>query len=103
MYAMAWKVVYQPKKVGKQALRLPKPAHAKLIRLIGELAVLGPERADWKNFGRLRRQPGQRSDEVRYHCHLSSGKQCAVACWKVYNNTITIEVYYVGSHQNAPY
>ena len=35
-----------------------------------------------------------------YHCHLS---RKWVACWKNESGTLTIEVYYVGSRQSAPY
>jgi mRNA-degrading endonuclease RelE of RelBE toxin-antitoxin system len=36
----------------------------------------------------------------KYHCHLNYR---VVACWTCEKNTITIEVYYVGSRENAPY
>jgi len=35
-----------------------------------------------------------------YHCHLAHHY---VACWRHEKRTITIEVYYVGSRENAPY
>jgi mRNA-degrading endonuclease RelE of RelBE toxin-antitoxin system len=35
-----------------------------------------------------------------YHCHLTYHY---VACWRHEKQTITIEVYYVGSRENAPY
>ena len=34
-----------------------------------------------------------------YHCHLNYRY---VACWRHEKNTITIEVYYVGSREQAP-
>lgn len=38
--------------------------------------------------------------ENEYHCHLTYRY---VACWRQEKGTITIEVYYVGSRENAPY
>jgi len=35
----------------------------------------------------------------KYHCHLNFSY---VACWTYEQETITIEVYYVGSLENAP-
>lgn len=35
-----------------------------------------------------------------YHCHLS---RKWVACWTNENGTLTIEVYYAGSRESAPY
>ena len=46
----------------------------------------------FKNYGKLR--------ENEYHCHLTYHY---VACWRHEKNTITIEVQYVGSRENAPY
>jgi hypothetical protein len=43
------------------------------------------------NYGKLS------NDE--YHCHLTHHD---VACWRHEKGTITIEVYYVGSRENAP-
>lgn len=37
------------------------------------------------------------------HCHLQKGNPTYVCCWKVFEDTQTIEVYYVGTHENAPY
>ncbi len=37
-----------------------------------------------------------------YHCHLSHNHGY-VACWENQKKTITMEVYYVGSHKDAPY
>jgi hypothetical protein len=60
--------------------------HASLI----ESGPLGPHK--WPNFSKLN------TDE--YHCHLDLHH---VACWKNDKNKITIEVYYVGSREDAPY
>ena len=44
------------------------------------------------NYGKL--------NDNEYHCHLTHHY---VACWRHEKGTITIEVYYVGSRENAPY
>ena len=36
----------------------------------------------------------------QYHCHLSRDW---VACWSYAKTSKTIEVYYAGSRENAPY
>ncbi len=53
----------------------------------------------WPNFGKLFEKK-----EDKYHCHLIKGRPTYVACWKVVDkNTRQIEVYYVGTHEKAPY
>lgn len=37
-----------------------------------------------------------------HHCHLRKGKPTYVACWAVTNEN-KIEVFYVGTHEGAPY
>ena len=46
----------------------------------------------WKNYSKLGKN--------KYHCHLNYRH---VACWTAEKETITIEVYYVGSREKAPY
>jgi mRNA-degrading endonuclease RelE of RelBE toxin-antitoxin system len=46
----------------------------------------------FQNYSKLR--------ENEYHCHLTYHY---IACWRLEQQTITIEVYYVGSRENAPY
>ncbi len=36
----------------------------------------------------------------QHHCHLA---RKWVACWRMEEGTIEIEVYYAGSRENAPY
>jgi hypothetical protein len=39
-----------------------------------------------------------------YHCHVSAGRPTYVACWTVVEKRIKIvEIFYVGTHENAPY
>jgi hypothetical protein len=40
------------------------------------------------------------SAQDEYHCHLAHKW---VACWRIREGEIEIEVYYAGSRENAPY
>ena len=56
----------------------------------------GPVRGDWPNFSKLGKNT--------YHCHLKKGKPTYVACWRMLDKSKkVIEVYYVGTHEKAPY
>lgn len=96
----------QPKKA------LPEYVRGALQALIREIEcfgpTLGPNNKNWPHFGPLGKD--------QYHCHLtksksgssSNGKKgvgtCYVTCWKVEDKKIKIvKVYYVGTHENAPY
>lgn len=67
--------------------------------LTKHMELCGPmNRGRWSNYGPLL---GQKS---RYHCHLKKGRPTYVACWEVISTESKIaEVYYVGTHENAPY
>ena len=80
------------KRAYKMFFKLPKKAQKKFEMLLNDLADFGPVLTNWRNFSKL--------SEDTYHCHLDYSW---VACWKKEKNTITIEVYYVGSRENAPY
>jgi mRNA-degrading endonuclease RelE of RelBE toxin-antitoxin system len=81
-----------PRKVGKRLNRLPKPVLHRFVALVEQLREQGPVVRNWQNFGKLGKN--------EYHCHLTYSY---VACWRHEKETITIEVYYVGSRENAPY
>lgn len=87
MYAVVVK-----KKVQKGLGRLPQAIVAKFGALVSDLERNGPVQTSWMNYSQL--------GNGDYHCHLSYHY---VACWRNENGTITIEVYYVGSRENAPY
>jgi len=58
-----------------------------------DLETNGPEQPGWMNYSKLGKN--------KYHCHLNYHY---AACWQVEaDNTLTLEVYYVGSRENAPY
>lgn len=84
--------VKAPKKVRKQLSKLPESIQDRFWYLERNLAETGPMQPNWPNFSKLGRDT--------YHCHLGYSW---VACWMHDKDTITIEVYYVGSRQNAPY
>ena len=86
----------------KQYKKLKKSGRARpnIIDIIDflmlELEKNGPERKDWPNYSKL--------STDTYHCHLKNGRPTYVACWKVFNSQLKhIEVYYVGTHEGAPY
>lgn len=76
----------------KGAASLPPPAMRKLALLLLYLEERGPVQPKYPNYSRL--------GADRYHCHLGYHW---VACWKVLNERIEMEVYYVGSRESAPY
>ncbi|MBN2037664.1 MAG: hypothetical protein JW768_13065 [Chitinispirillaceae bacterium] len=79
-------------KVHKNLYKLPKNVQERFVALVEQLRERGPVAHGWQNYSKL--------GDGRYHCHL---KYSYVACWTHEKGTITIEVYYVGSRENAPY
>jgi mRNA-degrading endonuclease RelE of RelBE toxin-antitoxin system len=83
----------------RQKKRLPANISEKLARLIGDLEKIGPIQKEWSHFGALKNFP-----ENSYHCHIKSGRPTYVVCWKVRDKAIhIIEIFYVGTHESAPY
>lgn len=80
------------KKVLKNILKMPKKIQKYLADLLQDLQYSGPIQKQWSNFSEIGKN--------EYHCHLDYHW---VACWKHEKNTLLIEVYYVGSRENAPY
>ena len=80
------------KKVLKGMRYLPAGVVSKYLALQHDLEVNGPVQPSWPNYSQL--------GDGAYHCHLDYHH---VACWRCENGTITIEVYYVGSREEAPY
>jgi hypothetical protein len=74
-----------------------KPSIIDLIDLLMmELQAKGPERKNWPNYSKLSKDT--------YHCHLKKGRPTYVACWRVFSTEMKkIQVYYVGTHEGAPY
>lgn len=76
--------------------------YAQLALLAKEMEIAGPFRSNWSNFGPLAKTKTIRNNS--YHCHIKKGKPTYVVCWRVEDNIIKIiEVFYVGTHEKAPY
>jgi mRNA-degrading endonuclease RelE of RelBE toxin-antitoxin system len=81
------------KAVAKKLQKLPENIQDRFENLVQVLRQSGPSGAHiFHNYGKL--------GENEYHCHLTHH---FVACWRHEKRTITIEVYYAGSRENAPY
>lgn len=98
---MKWNVVFS--RQARKSIRSNKtPQEIKDLAeaLADELEDLGPTRNHWANYGKFKGLP--RGVDKR-HCLLRKGNPTWVCCWQVEKKRITIEVYYVGTHENAPY
>jgi mRNA-degrading endonuclease RelE of RelBE toxin-antitoxin system len=81
------------KSVLKNLCRLPENVQDRFENLVQVLRQSGPAGAYiFQNYGKL--------GENEYHCHLTYR---FVACRRHEKGTITIEVNYAGSRENAPY
>ncbi len=95
-----WAVNFS-REAGKQYEKLRRSGSRPSINDVIDLLVLdmqktGPQLFHWPNYGPLGKEC--------FHCHLRKGKPTYVACWRVLDKqTKNIEVYYVGSHEGAPY
>ena len=86
----------------KQKRKLPVAIVESLARLIGDMEQDGPIQKNRPHFGALKK--GKNIPENSYHCHIKSGRPTYVVCWQVQDRKIQIiEIYYVGTHENAPY
>ncbi len=87
-----WQVKIK-RKLQRQVEALPPKVQDLFADLKMDLEYGGPEQITWKNYSKLGKN--------KYHCHLTYHY---VACWSADDNmTLTLEVYYVGSRENAPY
>lgn len=95
-----WSVRFSTK-AGRQYERLSKSGVKPSINDTIDLLVMdlendGPERFNWPNYDKL--------SGTTYHCHLKKGRPTYVACWTVLDYKLKyIEIYYVGTHEGAPY
>lgn len=101
---MSWMVRYkgQAKKALKVGNRsISQDARDAMNTLHLDLEEEGPTQIAWPNYSKLKKQ-GKNID--RRHCHLLKGKPTYVVCWEVVDKEKQIlEVYYVGTHEKAPY
>ena len=86
-----WKVVAAKKQL-KRLAKLPETVKLLFAALENDLRLDGPEQPGWRNYSKL--------GGNKHHCHLNYSY---VACWTADKGSITIEVYYVGSREGAPY
>ncbi len=88
-------------KVGKQIEKLPEDAYSSLQLLFVDLQNKGPNPGvHWPNYSKLR---GTKKNIDQRHCHILKGRPTYVSCWEVFQTEKMIKVYYVGTHEKAPY
>jgi len=93
--------VFLTKKAQKQFNKLSDSLQDAFYLLLSELEELGPYAKNWPNFGKLK---GTKKNINLYHCHIYKGKPTVVVCWELKDKKLKIlEIYYVGTHEKAPY
>ena len=85
-------VVRMTKKATKGVEKLPLRAVDALARLICDLRDFGPIQPKYSHFSKI--------GNGCFHCHLGIHW---VVCWKTDGTGGSVEVYYVGSRESAPY
>lgn len=81
------------RKMLRKVEELPERIQLRFAALKNDLQNSGPVQTTWQNYSKL--------SETQHHCHLTIHY---VACWQVLSdNEMRMEVYYVGSRENAPY
>ncbi len=96
-----WQVIYSSS-AGRQKKKLPEPVISQLAALTWDLENHGPIQPEWSHYSPLKRS--KNVPPHAYHCHIKSGRPTYVVCWQVIEKTIKIiEIFYVGTHENAPY
>lgn len=96
---MTWNVKFTSK-AAKQVKILEGRVVFVLQVLINDLRTKGPAPGKhWPHYGKL----NSRKNEDKRHCHLIKGNPTHVCCWNVNKTEKNIEVYYVGTHEKAPY
>ena len=101
---MTWQIEFS-KKAAKQAKKLNKQVLSSLLLLVDDLRRFGPcPGKQWQNYSKLKGKLKGKLKINNYHCHICKGKPTYVCCWEVINKKVKIiEIYYVGSHEKAPY
>lgn len=90
---VSWTVTFT-KKAAKQVGALPENIRLAMRALVADIEATGPVRGDWPNYSKL--------GGGAHHCHLKKGRPTYVACWREIGKK-EVEVYYVGTHEKAPY
>ncbi len=84
--------VKEKRSVQKSVQKMPLEVQSLYRALLLDLEESGPMQPSWKNFSKL--------GDGKYHCHLN---YYWVACWTYREEILTVEVYYAGSREKAPY
>ena len=96
-----WRVDYSTS-AKKQKKKLPLAVMKQLAALSWDLEHHGPVQPKWSHYSPLKKSKNVPSGS--HHCHIKSGRPTYVVCWLVQDKKIQIiEIYYVGTHENAPY
>ncbi len=92
---MHWTVKFSSN-AAKQYVKLPEGVKVRVDAFVIDMQLNGPVRGNWKNYSKL--------SQNTHHCHVKSGRPTYVVCWEVKDSKLRIiEVYYAGTHENAPY
>lgn len=91
--ASRWEVSFTNRAVKKFGL-LPLTVKQTLAGLMKEMEISGPVRGNWINYSKLGKDI--------HHCHLKRGRPTYVCCWRE-GALRSIEVFFVGTHEDAPY
>ena len=100
----AWSVDLSPtaKRQVKVLLKEHPEVYAQFATLAKEIEILGPLRKNWHHFSKFGKRKGIPNDS--YHCHIKGSKPTYVVCWYIEDKKVKIvEIYYVGTHEKAPY
>lgn len=101
MNSESWEIE-KTKKLEKQINALPDTIRPIIYSLLNDIEESGAHQPDWPKYSPLKKGKGIPEDS--FHCHLKRGKPTYVACWRIVDKKKKIiEVYYVGTHENAPY
>ena len=96
-------VTFKNKRVERAAKELPRKIKESFAALLLELKALGPTRINWPHYGKFGGLP---KGMDKRHCHLRGGsKPRYVVCWEVLadDGKEEIKIFYVGTHERAPY
>jgi hypothetical protein len=94
--------IEKTKKLDKQITALPNTVRPTVYTLLADLETDGAHQPNWPKYSPLKKRK-EIPDEA-FHCHLKRGRPTYVACWRIVDKKRKIiEVYYVGTHENAPY
>lgn len=97
---MAWTIIIS-RKAKKNLDKLPKKVTFILQMLVDDLSYKGVNPGKkWHHLGKL----SSTKSRTLWHCHLIRGNPTYVCCWELIDKVNkVIEVYYVGTHEKAPY